>query len=39
MKNDDGFMYPIGSIFVVETWLWMYMIKKNVIPTFEDYKK
>ena len=37
--DDDGFTYPTSSVVVTGTWLWTYMLRRNGIPTFEDYQK
>ena len=39
MEDDDGFMFPTGSVVVAGTWLRTYMVRKNGIPAFEDYEK
>ena len=36
--DDDGFTYPTGSVVVARTWLQTYMLRRNGIPTFEDYQ-
>ena len=35
--DDDGFTYLTGLVVVAGTWLWTYMLRRNGIPTFEDY--
>ena len=37
--DDDGFTYPTSSVVVAGTWLRTYMLRRNEIPTFEDYQK
>ena len=39
MEDDDGFMFPTGSVVVAGTWLRTYMIRKNGILAFENYEK
>ena len=39
ITNDDGFTYPTSLVVVGKTWLWTYMLRRNGIPTFEDYQK
>ena len=39
ITNDDAFTYPTGLVFVTGTWLRTYMLRRNGIPTFEDYQK
>jgi hypothetical protein len=39
ITDDDGFTYPTSSVVVTGTWLRTYMLRRNEIPTFEDYQK
>ena len=35
--DDDGCTYPTTLVVVARTWLQTYMLRRNGIPTFEDY--
>ena len=39
ITDDDGFTYPTGSVVVARIWLRTYMLRRNRIPTFDDYQK
>ena len=37
--DDDNFEYLTGLVVVVGTWLQKYLMRKNGLPTFEDYER